>query len=228
MKKACLYKHTFSNSFVPESKNSFPKDELEKSDNKLRKLVFATNNQNKFIEVKNLFNNLKNLELLSLNDINFKENIPEDFDTIEQNAMYKADVIHKFCGLNVISDDTALEVDYLNGKPGVFSARYAGVNCSSVENINKLLNELNNIANRKASFRTVAALIFENQMYTFEGKIDGEILTVLHGSGGFGYDPIFQPLGHSMSFAQMNLSLKNQISHRALAFKKLLEFLQTK
>lgn len=190
------------------------------------KIVFATNNKHKLFEVKSLIVDFQNVEILSLQDINFNNDIPEDFDTLEQNALQKAKVIHEFCGLNVISDDTGLEVDALNGRPGVFSARYAGPNCSPTDNINKLLDELKNQSNRKAAFRTVAALILDDKEFLFEGKVDGEIISKLQGNEGFGYDPVFKPLGFDQTFAEMDINLKNKISHRALAFNKLMVFLR--
>lgn len=190
------------------------------------KIVFATNNKHKLFEVKNLFADFQGIEILSLQDINFHNEIPEDFDTLDENALQKAKVIRDFCGLNVLSDDTGLEVEALNGRPGVFSARYAGPDCSPTDNVIKLLDELKNQSNRKAAFRTVAALILDDKEFLFEGKVDGEIISQLQGKDGFGYDPVFKPIGYDITFAQMDINLKNKISHRALAFNKLKNYLE--
>lgn len=186
-------------------------------------LVFATNNQHKLGEIQNLLGN--QIKLLSLKDISFFEEIPEDYDTLKENALQKATYIYDRFKFNCFADDTGLEIDYLKGAPGVFSARYAGLTCSSEDNVIKVLTEMNGVENRKARFRTVIALILDGEKYFFEGIVDGEILLENHGVGGFGYDPIFRPLGYDKSFAEMNMDEKNNISHRARATKKLVDFL---
>jgi XTP/dITP diphosphohydrolase len=187
-------------------------------------LVFATNNHHKLEEIQALLGN--NIHLLSLKDIHCNEEIPEDHFTLEENASQKAWYIFNKYKKNCFADDTGLEVDYLNGNPGVFSARYAGEEKNAQANIEKLLVELAGIKNRKARFRTVISLIVDGKEMQFEGIVNGTILTEKHGSSGFGYDPVFLPEGYSQSFAEMNLSEKNEISHRARAFNKLVNFLK--
>jgi len=154
-------------------------------------IVFATNNENKTREIRNILGNYCNL--LSLNDLNIKEDIPENEPTLEGNALYKARYIHNILNMNVFADDTGLEVDFLNGLPGVKSARFAGENNDSDANIDKLLSMMGNSKNRKARFRTVIALILEGEEYIFEGIVNGRIISVRRGSDGFGYDPVFVP-----------------------------------
>lgn len=192
----------------------------------MKKLVFATNNQHKLQEIKEILKG--KFEVISLKEINFFDEIEEPFETLEENALEKARVIHKFCGLDVFSDDTGLEVDALNGAPGVYSARYAGENCSFQDNVKKLLKALNSEENRKAKFRTVIALILNNKEYTFDGVVEGEITKEQNGSEGFGYDPIFKPEGFETTFAEMTSEAKNKISHRGRAVQKLATFLKTK
>lgn len=189
----------------------------------MKKLVFATNNQHKLQEIKEILKD--KFEVVSLKEINFFDEIEEPFETLHENALQKARVIHQFCGLDVFSDDTGLEVDALNGEPGVYSARYAGENCSFQDNVNKLLEALNSEVNRKAKFRTVIALILNNQEYTFDGVVEGEITKEQSGSEGFGYDPIFKPEGLETTFAEMTSEAKNKISHRGRAVQKLANFL---
>ncbi len=189
-----------------------------------KKLIFATNNTHKLDEVKNIQE--LNFEILSLKDIGFNGEIPEDFDTLRENAMQKAKYIHDKFGLDCFADDTGLEIDALGGKPGVLSARYAGPQCNPEDNIKKVLEELKGKIIRKGRFRTVIALIMNDEEYFFEGVVQGEILSEKRGESGFGYDPIFLPACYTHTFAQMNLSLKNKISHRAKATAKLIEFLQ--
>ena len=186
-------------------------------------IVFVTNNQNKLTEIKNLVSSDYNI--LSLNDINFKDEIEETAITLEGNALIKAKHIHSRYGLNCFADDTGLEIDYLNGAPGVFSARYAGPECLAKDNIDKVLLKLKGVQNRQAKFRTVIALILENKEYTFEGECIGNISLKQKGKNGFGYDPIFIPKNFNLSFAQMTQAAKNKISHRANAVKKLVDFL---
>ncbi|HOB85341.1 MAG TPA: non-canonical purine NTP diphosphatase [Bacteroidales bacterium] len=186
-------------------------------------IVFATNNENKTREIRNILGNYCNL--LSLNDLNIKEDIPENEPTLEGNALYKARYIHNILNMNVFADDTGLEVDFLNGLPGVKSARFAGENNDSDANIDKLLSMMGNSKNRKARFRTVIALILEGEEYIFEGIVNGRIISVRRGSDGFGYDPVFVPEGYTRTFAEMSLTGKNKISHRARAIEKLRIFL---
>ncbi|MBN1987888.1 MAG: non-canonical purine NTP diphosphatase [Bacteroidales bacterium] len=190
------------------------------------KLVFATNNLHKLQEVQHLLDS--RFKLLSLSDIGFTEEIPEDFDTLELNASQKAWHIYNRFGIDCFADDTGLEVDALNGAPGVYSARYAGEQKNPQDNIVKLLAELTGIDNRKARFRTVISLIINGEESLFEGLVEGQILTRKHGEAGFGYDPIFMPDGYNVSFAQMELDAKNAISHRGRAVSKLVSFLNSK
>lgn len=164
-------------------------------------------------------------KLVSLKEIGCFEDIPETMDTIEGNALQKAKFVWEKYGLDCIADDTGLEVVALNGAPGVFSARYAGEECIAENNIQKLLNDLRGVQNRKARFKTVAALILDGQVYLFEGIINGHISTEKRGTDGFGYDPIFIPDQSELSFAEMPAEQKNTISHRALAFKAFAEFM---
>ena len=187
-------------------------------------LVFASNNQHKVREINSILDN--NITLLSLSDINMMEDIPEDEPLIEGNALFKARYIHDATGLNVFADDTGLEIEALNGLPGVHSARFAGESKDSSANIGKVLSLLAGKENRKARFRTVIALIFEKKEYLFEGIVSGTLINDKRGNEGFGYDPIFIPEGKSQTFAEMSLSEKNKISHRARAFEKLKEFLK--
>lgn len=187
------------------------------------KLVFATNNQNKLKEVQEMLPT--SIELLSLKDINCFDEIDETETTLEGNAKLKADYITKKFGYNCFADDTGLEVESLDGKPGVYSARFAGEPANAKNNMQKLLSELENKTNRKAQFRTAICLNLDGKQFLFEGICTGEILTKKQGNKGFGYDPIFKPKGFSDSFAQMNSEEKNEISHRGLAIQKLVTFL---
>lgn len=188
------------------------------------KLIFASSNKNKFIEVEKIIP--KNIILGNLIELNFFEEIPEKEDTIEGNATFKANYINSKFNVNVFADDTGLEVQALDGKPGVHSARYAGNECNSEKNITKLLKELKNIKNRKARFKTIIALVLNKKSYQFEGIINGEILLSKKGKNGFGYDPIFKPDGYQKSFAELSIDVKNKISHRALAINKLIDFIK--
>ncbi|MCI1648205.1 MAG: non-canonical purine NTP diphosphatase [Bacteroides sp.] len=190
-----------------------------------KKFVFATNNIHKLEEVTAILCN--KIELLSLKDINCKVDIPETADTLEGNALLKARYIYKNYQLNCFGDDTGLEVDALNGAPGVYSARYAGEEHDSEANMKKLLKALEGIENRKAQFRTVFALILNGKEHLFEGIIKGEIIKVRKGTSGFGYDPIFVPEGYTQTFAEMGNEIKNKISHRAQATHKLCKFLES-
>jgi XTP/dITP diphosphohydrolase len=187
------------------------------------KLVFATNNLNKLTEVQKMLPNT--IELLSLKDINCFDEIDETETTLEGNAHLKADYITNKFGLNCFADDTGLEVESLHGKPGVYSARFAGEPSNSENNMQKLLIDLKNKTNRNAQFRTAIALNLNNEKYLFEGTCKGEILTEKQGKKGFGYDPIFKPEGHTTSFAEMSSEEKNKISHRGIAIQKLVAFL---
>ncbi len=187
------------------------------------KIVFATNNKHKLEEVSSILNG--KVEILSLNDINCFEDIPETADTLEGNALLKARFVKEKYGYDCFADDTGLEIEALNNAPGVYSARYAGEQKSAQDNMQKVLTELQSASNRKARFRTVVALILEDQEYLFEGKVQGEIKTTESGNGGFGYDPIFQPEGYACTFAELSADEKNRISHRGLAVQKLIEFL---
>ncbi len=187
-----------------------------------RKLVFATNNAHKLEEVAAILGD--SVELLSLNDIDCHTDIPETADTLEGNALLKARFIYENYGLDCFADDTGLEVEALNNEPGVYSARYAGEAHNAEENMKLLLHNLEGIENRKAQFRTAISLILEGKEYLFEGIIKGEIIKEKKGSAGFGYDPIFVPEGYEQTFAELGNDIKNMISHRALAVKKLCEF----
>lgn len=167
------------------------------------------------------------INLLSLYDLDFNEEIAETADTIEGNALLKSQTIAHKTGINCFSDDSGLLVDALNGAPGVYSARYAGEQKNDSDNIDKLLAELQNKETRKAHFKTVMALVLNEKEYLFEGTIHGEISHERKGSNGFGYDPVFIPDGYSKTFAEMSFEEKNSISHRKIALKKLLEFLGT-
>ena len=190
------------------------------------KLVFATNNKHKLEEIRQILNGRH--EIVSLSAIGCHDDIPEDHETLEENALQKARYIKEHFGYDCFADDTGLEVEALGKQPGVYSARYAGPAKDSVENMKKVLQEMTGISNRKACFRTVIALILNGQEYIFEGRIDGNILTKKHGEAGFGYDPIFQPEGYPVSFAEMPMDEKNKISHRGKATQKLAEFLRMK
>lgn len=186
-------------------------------------LLFATSNKNKVLEIKKVLP--KEFNIKSLDDIGFCEEIPENENTIEGNAIFKANYIYKKYNLNVFADDTGLEVDSLNGKPGVHSARYAGISKNSRDNINKLLKKLKNKKNRKARFKTVIALILNSKIHTFEGVVEGIITKKPKGENGFGYDPVFIPSGYTKTFGELSIEEKNSISHRSLAMNKLIDFI---
>ena len=180
-----------------------------------KKFVFATNNAHKLEEVTAILGN--KIELLSMKDINCHADIPETADTLEGNALLKARYIFENYQLDCFADDTGLEVEALNGAPGVYSARYAGDAHNSEANMKKLLQDMEGIENRKAQFRTVSALIINGKEHLFEGIVKGEITKHRHGTSGFGYDPVFIPEGYTQTYAEMGNELKNKISHRALA-----------
>jgi len=188
------------------------------------KLVFATNNAHKLEEVRAVFGN--KAEVLSLKDIHCFDEIPETADTLEGNALLKAKHVYDKFGYNCFADDTGLEVNALGGKPGVYSARYAGEEQDSQKNMQKLLSELAENTNRKARFRTVIALIEQGEIKYFDGKINGNITSIASGNAGFGYDPIFVPEGFSQTFAELGSEVKNKISHRALAINELKKYLK--
>lgn len=187
-------------------------------------LIFATHNNHKLQEVAQLLGN--KIQLQSLDNVNITEDIPETTNTLEGNARQKAHYIFDRTGANVFADDTGLEVEALGGEPGVFSARYAGSECNSADNIAKLLKNLNGVQNRKARFRTVICLILNGEEHLFEGIVNGKIIENLVGDEGFGYDPIFVPDGYDETFAQMSMQLKNSISHRGRAIAALCNYLK--
>lgn len=189
-----------------------------------RKLVFATNNAHKLEEVQEVVKD--KFEILSLKDIGCHEDIAEPGETLEENALIKARYVKEKYGYDSFGDDTGLEVEALNGAPGVYSARYAGDGHDAKANMKKLLANLDGVANRKARFRSVIALILDGKEYLFEGKIEGEIISEEKGTAGFGYDPIFMPEGYVQTFAELGSNVKNDISHRALAVKALCRFLE--
>lgn len=190
------------------------------------KLVFATNNRNKIKEVQQMLPAY--IELVSLKDIGCFEDIPETADTIEGNAMLKAQYIHQKYQCDVFADDTGLEVSELNGQPGVLSARYAGNQKNDEQNIALLLKNMEGKQNREARFKTIFALSFQGEMHLFEGIANGKITYKIAGNNGFGYDPIFQPSGFEKTFAELLPEEKNKISHRKKATQKLVEFLKSK
>jgi len=192
----------------------------------MKKLVFATNNKHKLDEVRAILE--PEFSIVSLAELNCTEDIPETADTLDGNALIKAQYIHDKFGLDCFADDTGLEVDALNGEPGVYSARYAGEDHNAQNNMCKVLAMLGENKNRSAKFRTVIALIQGGQTTYFEGRINGNITVQPRGASGFGYDPIFVPENYVSTFAQLSAEEKNQISHRALAVKKLVDYLQQK
>ena len=187
-------------------------------------LVFATNNKHKVREISDLLDG--DFRITGLSDLNITEDIPEDAETLEENALFKARYVHGKTGMNVFADDTGLEVTALGGAPGVWSARYAGENKSFDDNIDKLLREMQGATDRSARFRTVIALILDRKEYLFEGIVEGEIITERKGTGGFGYDPVFRATESDKTFAEIPLQEKNLISHRARAMRKLISFLK--
>lgn len=189
-------------------------------------IVFATNNENKLREIRHILGN--SFTLLSLEDLDIMEEIPETQPTLEGNALQKVRHIYNLVNMNVFADDTGLEIESIDGLPGVNSARFAGEDKNSEANIEKALSMMGPAKNRNARFRTVIALIFEGKEYLFEGIVNGRILNEKRGKGGFGYDPVFVPEGKTRTFAEMSLDEKNLISHRARAFEKLKEFLNGK
>lgn len=193
----------------------------------LQKFVLATRNQDKIQEIRRLLNDL-DLEVVTLDSFPTAPEVVEDGDTLEANALKKARVIHDFTGLTAVSDDTGLEVTYLGGAPGVYSSRYAGESATYADNVNKLLEELKEVPfeQRKARFRTVVAVVGQGIERILEGTVDGYIVDTRAGTGGFGYDPIFYVPKYKRTFAEMDLALKNKVSHRAKAFEALLTWLR--
>jgi len=189
----------------------------------MKKIVFATNNQHKLQEVREILS--KSFEIVSLQDIGCEEDIPETADTLEGNALMKARYVKEHYGYDCFADDTGLEVAALNNAPGVYSARYAGESKDSIANMQKILKELEDKNDRTARFRTVIAFILDGKEILFDGIINGTIIESQKGSAGFGYDPVFVPSGYSETFAEMGNEVKNTISHRALAVEKLKMYL---
>ena len=189
----------------------------------LKKIVFATGNPNKLKEIKSA---IDGFEIVGLTDLDMTEEIPETGTTLKENALQKAKYVYDKTGLNCFSDDTGLEIEALNNRPGVYSAMYAGADCNAENNMRKVLCELETFQSRKAQFKTVIALIISGKKFYFEGKVDGAILKEKNGISGFGYDPIFKPEGYKETFAEMSIGLKNKISHRGLAVQKLVNFLE--
>lgn len=187
------------------------------------KIVFATNNEYKLSEVRKISQD--QLNILSLADINCHEDIPETGNTLKENALLKAQFVKDKFGFDCFADDTGLEVEVLNNVPGIHSARFAGEQCDSEDNMRKLLNDLEGKTKRNAQFRTVIALLLDNREYFFEGIITGEITQSKRGTNGFGYDPIFKPTGYDKTFGELSDDIKNSLSHRAIATQKLVVFL---
>ena len=190
------------------------------------KLVFATNNKNKVREINALLGD--KFKIYSLAEINCFDEIPETADTLEGNALQKARYVSERYGYDCFADDTGLEVKSLDGRPGVYTARYAGEDCTAEDNMRKLLQEMEGVADRSARFRTVIALIINGEEKLFEGAVEGNISEAKSGEEGFGYDPVFIPEGHSRTFAQMDLEEKNSMSHRGRAIRELVEYLSEK
>ena len=191
----------------------------------MNEICFVTGNKNKLREVQNLLTNYK---IVSLDDLNFSEDIAETENTIQGNAELKASFIYNKYNIDCFSDDTGLFIDSLGGLPGVKSARYAGENCNSEENIDLVLKNLKDKSDRNASFKTVICLILNNSTFFFEGVINGKITEEKVGNGGFGYDPIFVPEGFDKTFSELTINEKNAISHRGIAVNKLVNFLNGK
>jgi XTP/dITP diphosphohydrolase len=190
------------------------------------KILFATSNKNKALEIQKLIP--EGFEILTLNDIDLHEEIPETSDTIEGNAVQKTNYIVENFGINCFADDTGLEIEALNDEPGVYSARYAGEEKDSNKNMDLVLKKMEGITNRKARFKTIISLSLDNKSYLFEGIVEGIIRKDKTGNLGFGYDPIFEPENKGKTFAEMTIKEKNSISHRARAFEKMIHFLNSK
>lgn len=190
----------------------------------MKTLIFATNNKHKLHEVRQLLEGV--VEIKSLDEMGLAGDIPETSDTLQGNALQKAQWIWDRTHTDCFADDTGLEVEALDGRPGVYSARYAGEHCSFDDNVDKMLSEMEGKTNRNACFRTVVCLMEGGAPRYFEGRVDGQILTERYGKEGFGYDPIFMPDRFAVSFAEMPLEVKNRISHRGKAVAKLVEYLK--
>ena len=186
-------------------------------------LIFATHNENKVVELRRIIP--KSIVLWSLNDINYLNPVEETGKTLEENAKIKSDFIRKKFGLNCFADDSGLEIDFLKGEPGVLSARYAGPAKNNDKNIQKIWEKLENVSNPSATFRSIFYLHLNNQTFRFEGKVYGKIIFEKRGNNGFGYDPIFIPKGYKKTFAELADDIKDQISHRAKATLKLINFI---
>lgn len=189
----------------------------------MQELVIASNNQGKIREIKSM---IDELSLLSLKDIGFDQEIPEPFHTFEENALTKAQTIYQFCEKNVFADDSGICANALNGEPGVFSARFAGLPSDDEKNLQKLLAELKHKDDRSAYYKAVICLIWNGEPYFFEGVCNGAIIEEKRGDGGFGYDPIFVPDGYEQTFAELPLDIKNTISHRGKAVQAMVTFLK--
>ena len=187
-------------------------------------LIIASQNQNKLVEFKKILED--KINLFSLSDIGLNQEIPENEKTIKKNAMFKAKFVNTQTGKNVFADDTGLEIDSLNGEPGVYSARYSGVDRNSDKKIELVLRKLKNKANRNSRFKTIISLIIDGKSVNFEGVVEGKITEEKRGSNGFGYDPIFQPNGYASTFGEMSLKEKNKISHRSIAINKMVQYLK--
>lgn len=191
----------------------------------MKHIIFATNNQHKLQEIQHIIGN--KFKVSGLKEIGFEGDIDETGKTLAENAAIKSRFVYEKFGTDCFSDDTGLEVEALNGRPGVYSARYAGEDGNAKKNIEKLLSELDGVDNRKAAFKTVISLIMNGKEYFFEGKVSGEIIKSEKGYTGFGYDPVFLPDGYHHTFAEMSPTLKNKISHRAKAMEKLIRFINS-
>ena len=187
-------------------------------------LIIASQNQNKLVEFKKILGD--KINLFSLSDIGLNQEIPENEKTIKKNAIFKAKFVNTQTGKNVFADDTGLEIDSLNGEPGVYSARYSGVERNSDKNIELVLTKLKNKSNRNSRFKTIISLILDGKSVNFEGVVEGKITEEKRGSNGFGYDSIFQPNGYSSTFGEMSLKEKNKISHRSIAINKMVQYLK--
>lgn len=191
----------------------------------MKTLIFATHNAHKVEEIHSLIPSAADLKIVSLDEAGFHQDIPEPHPTLEENAREKSKTIYRLTGKDCFSEDTGLEVDFLGGEPGVLSARYAGPGKSAAANVQKLLARMGDAGDRRARFRTVISLWWEGREHQFEGVCEGQITGIARGAGGFGYDPVFIPLGADRSFAEMELAEKNQYSHRAKAVAALVDFL---
>ena len=189
----------------------------------MKKLIFATHNLHKLHEIQEIIGS--SYQVVGLSELELHEEISETSDTLEGNAQIKAEYIYEKLGMDCFSDDTGLEIEALDGAPGVYSARFAGEHCTFQDNVDKTLRLLEGVSNRKACFRSVICLIMNGETHFFEGRVDGKIIDIQKGTEGFGYDPIFIPDGFTKTFAEMPLDVKNGISHRGIATQRLIAFL---